>query len=235
MVSTPYILITTLYFGTYTIANLVDTASSTFASEPADTVTAGPAKFLATTGVNLGLCIYKDARFAGLFGAGAGSSPIAAGSTATVHGTKLSPVSTATTIANTLSAHPLSASAIKRRVPRTSLLLFALRDSLTVFASFNIPPILGPILGSQNVAQFLAPASVQIASTPVHLLGLDLYNRRSGDTGTKGERIGWQDRWGRIRRDWAGATLARIGRVVPAYGAGGVVNGAVRSWLLQGL
>jgi len=76
------------------------------------------------------------------------------------------------------------------------------------------------------VAQFLAPASVQILSTPVHLLGLDLYNRRD-------ERMGWSERWLRIKRDWFVATLARMGRVIPAYGAGGVVNKATRKLLLE--
>ena len=84
------------------------------------------------------------------------------------------------------------------------------------------------MLGSQNAAQFLAPAGVQILSTPVHLLGLDLYNR-------PGKGVEWKDRWGRIRRDWAGAALARMGRVIPAFGVGGVVNARVRRRLMEGL
>lgn len=121
-----------------------------------------------------------------------------------------------------------------RSVPKRTLALFAARDSLTVFASFNIPSLLGPVIGSQNAAQFLAPAGVQILSTPLHLLGLDLYNRPGGvGDGREGTRIGWRDRWGRIRRDWAGAAMARMGRVVPAYGVGGVVNAGVRGWLLR--
>jgi len=163
----------------------------------------------------MSLCLYKDAKYARMFGAGASPAPTQTPSSKGI-------VSTSTIKA--------LAKAGPRSVPKRTLALFAARDSLTVFASFNIPPLLGPVIGSQNVAQFLAPASVQILSTPMHLLGLDLYNRRDG----AGEgRIGWRDRWGRIRRDWGGAALARMGRVVPAYGVGGVVNGGVRGWLLR--
>ncbi|MCJ1252061.1 hypothetical protein MMC30_009299 [Trapelia coarctata] len=226
LLSAPYLLITTLYFGTYTTANLVDTISSTVYKKPADTVTAGPAKFLATTGVNMSLCLYKDARYARMFGAGGGGT--APSPPPTPNQTPKGIVSTSTTKALAEGGKAL-AKAGSRSVPKRTLALFAARDSLTVFASFNIPPLLGPVIGSQNVAQFLAPASVQILSTPLHLLGLDLYNRRDG----VGEKIGWRDRWGRIRRDWGGAALARMGRVVPAYGVGGVVNGGVRGWLLR--
>ena len=155
----------------------------------------------------MSLCVYKDARFARLFGAS-------------------------------------SAPGATRAVPKSTLALFALRDSLTVFASFNVPPLLAPLVGSPSLAQFVAPAAVQVFSTPLHLLGLDLFNRPTAvrgdaDTGGGGEggggrkrRVGARDRWGRIRRDWAGAALARMGRVVPAFGVGGVVNAGVRRRLL---
>ncbi|MCJ1479444.1 hypothetical protein MMC13_008130 [Lambiella insularis] len=199
LLSPPYLLVTALYFGTYTTANLTDTITATVASKPANHISAGPAKFLATSTTNMSLCIYKDARFARMFGASASPTNVGA--------------------------------AIKKVVPKSTLALFALRDSLTVFASFNVPPLLAPVLGSQNAAQFLAPAGVQIFSTPVHLLGLDLYNRPGG----AGGKIAWGDRWGRIQRDWGGAALARMARVIPAFGVGGVVNSGVRGWLLEGV
>ncbi|MCJ1380182.1 hypothetical protein MMC17_003285 [Xylographa soralifera] len=191
LISPPALLVTLLYLGTYTTANLTDTLTSTLTPLPASTVSAGPAKFLATTTTNMSLCLYKDAQFARMFG-----------------------------------SH--SPTSLKKVVPKSTLALFALRDSLTVFASFNVPPLLAPVLGSQNAAQFLAPAGVQLFSTPLHLLGLDLYNRPE-------RGVGWGDRWARIRRDWGGAALARMGRVVPAFGVGGVVNGGVRGWLMEGL
>jgi len=83
-------------------------------------------------------------------------------------------------------------------------------------------------LSGQTVAQFLAPATVQIFSTPMHLLGLDLYNR-----GSKG--ISWGDRWGMVRKNWAVSAVARICRIVPAFGMGGVVNAKVRKGLIERL
>lgn len=173
----------------------------------------------------MSLCLYKDARFARMFGAGGGGTPPSTTQNQATKGI----ISTTTTKALAEGGKAL-AKAVPRSVPKRTLALFAARDSLTVFASFNIPHLLGPVIGSQNAAQFLAPAGVQILSTSLHLLGLDLYNRREG---VGGNSIGWRDRWGRIRRDWAGAAVARMGRVVPAYGVGGVVNAGLRGWLLR--
>ena len=193
LISPPYLLISTLYFLTYTAANVTDTISSVLSKKPASTVTAGPQKFLATTATNMAACLYKDAQFARLYGAASAGA--------------------------------------KRAVPKRTLALFAARDSLTVFASFNIPPLLGPVLGSAAAAQFLAPASVQIISTPLHLLGLDIYNRPKLGRGI-GAAVPWNDRWRVIKRDWMAACGARIGRIVPAFGVGGVVNASVRKRLM---
>lgn len=131
------------------------------------------------------------------------------------------------------SAKPASA------IPRLSYVLFAARDSLTIFASFNLPPLLAPHLAHlpstfsrhldtesrrAHVAQFLTPAAMQIFSTPIHLLGLDLFNRQG--------RLGMQERWRRVGRDWTVSALARMGRIVPAFGVGGVVNAGLRKRLM---
>jgi hypothetical protein len=75
-------------------------------------------------------------------------------------------------------------------------------------------------LSGQTIAQFLAPASVQLISTPMHLLGLDLYNR--------GQKMGWGDRWAIVKKNWGVSAAARICRIVPAFGVGGVVNSKLR-------
>lgn len=77
-----------------------------------------------------------------------------------------------------------------------------------------------------SVAQFVTPAAVQIFSTPLHLLGLDLYNRPGVAMG------GAEGRVGRVVRDWAKSAAARICRIVPAFGVGGVVNMKVRKGLM---
>lgn len=121
-----------------------------------------------------------------------------------------------------------------RPLPPASYALLALRDSITIFASFNLPIKIAPMLpesverhaGRLSVAQFAAPALAQIFNTPLHLLGLDLYNRNS--------RTPIRDRWRKVKRDWPAASLARMGRVLPAFGVGGVVNHKMRARMMAG-
>jgi len=195
IVSKPFALIFALYAGTYVTANLLDTSASTVKGNAATTTTSGPAKFIATSSANLSLCLYKDSRFAKLFGA-ATSTP--------------------------------------RAIPGPSYALFAIRDCLTVFASFNVPPLIAPYMplsegmqqhiSTASAAQFVAPAAVQLISTPLHLLGLDLYNRDGN--------MGWRERLSKVRMDWLKSSFARMARIVPAFGVGGVVNTGVRRSLM---
>ena len=161
-------------------------------------------KFLATSTTNLSLCLYKDAQFTRLFG----------------------PVGKA--------AAPL---------PGATYAVFALRDSLTVYASFNLPPVLArhlPLsdaaveragLSRLSAAQLLAPAAMQLASTPLHLLGLDWYNRPGGARHV----VPWRSRVAKVVRDWPKTAVARMCRIVPAFGVGGVVNTKVRRRLMGAL
>jgi hypothetical protein len=197
--SKPFGLICMLYGGTYLTANTLDTLTSTVQNKPATLVTSGTAKFAASSTANIGLCLFKDQAFARLFGPGGPPRP----------------------------------------VPLPSYALFTLRDCMTIFASFNLPPLLGPIisrnmnqeiqksLSGQTIAQFLAPATIQIFSTPMHLLGLDLYNR--------GKAVSWGDRWTIVKKNWGVSAVARMCRIVPAFGIGGVVNGKVRKGLISKL
>lgn len=185
-----------LYTGTYSSANLLDTFSSTTNSTPASSVTHGTAKFATTSAANLSLCLYKDSQFTKLFGAATSSA---------------------------------------RPVGLATYALFAARDCMTIFASFNLPPLIAPMLPLSkgveervsriSVAQFLAPAALQAFSTPLHLLGLDLYNR-------PGAEVGWGSRAGKIWKDWGKSVVARVCRIVPAFGLGGVLNMRVRRDLM---
>ncbi|RPB26018.1 hypothetical protein L211DRAFT_805788, partial [Terfezia boudieri ATCC MYA-4762] len=207
--SRPFGLIFMLYSSTYLTANSIDTIASLQTahtnprpSTPTDikTVTTGTPKFLATTAVNMTLCLYKDRTFTRLF--------------------------------STLTPRP---------VPLPTYFLFSARDTLTIFFSFNLPPLIAPLLPinpktgmvagweklgwdgwrPQTVTQMVAPAVCQVFSTPLHLLGLDLYNRpRRGD----GRLEGGVSRWARVRKEWVKSAVARMGRIMPAFGVGGVVN-----------
>lgn len=124
-----------------------------------------------------------------------------------------------------------------RPVPPVTYALFAARDCLTIFASFNLPPIIAPNLplseaaeqyiSRASAAQFLAPAAVQLISTPFHLLGLDLYNRNGGTP--------FSDRLQKVRLDWLKSSIARMCRIVPAFGFGGVVNNGMRARFMKSL
>lgn len=194
--SKPFALVLTVYSGTYLAANTLDTASATIRNRAANTVTHGTAKFAATSCTNLSLSMLKDSKFTRYFGAA--TSP--------------------------------------RPVPAPTYALYAARDCLTIFASFNLPIVIAPHLpmglipalernvSSASAAQFLAPAAMQILSTPLHLLGLDLYNR---------DRATWRERWAKVYSGWATSTVARMCRIVPAFGIGGVVNGNMRKRLMR--
>jgi hypothetical protein len=113
-----------------------------------------------------------------------------------------------------------------RPIPPVTYALFAARDCLTIFASFNLPPMIAPSLplsaemeryvSRASTAQFLAPAAIQLVSTPLHLLGLDIYNRNGSTT--------LKERFAKVRVDWLTSSFARMCRIVPAFGMGGVVN-----------
>lgn len=84
-------------------------------------------------------------------------------------------------------------------------------------------PAMEKNVSSASAAQFLVPAAMQVFSTPLHLLGLDLYNRNQAT---------WTERFAKVRSGWSTSTLARVCRIVPAFGVGGVVNGNVRKRLM---
>ncbi|ODA77841.1 hypothetical protein RJ55_06443 [Drechmeria coniospora] len=212
LLSRPTALILLLYAGTYLTANTLDTVSSALPRDPslsppvsASTVSSGPAKFFSSSAANVALCIYKDRAFVRMFG-----TPTAAGA--------------------------------PRPVPLPCYALFTLRDSITIFASFNLPPLLAPYIDErlsdelarhvtgQTTAQFLAPAAVQLLSTPLHLLGLDLYNRPG-----RPPVMPWAHRWRMVKSNWLLSSAARICRIVPAFGVGGVVNTKVRYNLMKRL
>jgi len=126
-----------------------------------------------------------------------------------------------------------------RPMPPITYGLFTLRDCLAVYASFNLPPLIAPNLplsdaaqkyiSRASTAQFIAPAAMQLFSTPVHLMGLDLYNR-SGELGTR-----FSDRLRKVWIDYPKSTIARMCRIVPAFGFGGVINNSMRLKLMTRL
>lgn len=123
--------------------------------------------------------------------------------------------------------------------PSISYALFATRDSMTILGSFTLPPIVGKVIDKQfqlgkqtsdNLAQLTVPCMIQFLSCPLHLYGLDRYNRPDPS-------LTYKDRLLRIKQEYLKTALARIARILPAFGVGGVVNKYVRQsgkeWLVE--
>jgi len=116
------------------------------------------------------------------------------------------------------------------KLPTATYGLFATRDSLTILASFTIPPMIARQLQAQgysqefslNAAQLTSPVLVQFVSTPLHLTGLDLYNNPQH---TSAERFAF------VKREYLKSAFARMGRIFPAFGIGGVLNRKLRNGL----
>ncbi|GMF21408.1 unnamed protein product [Phytophthora fragariaefolia] len=115
--------------------------------------------------------------------------------------------------------------------PLTSIGLFAVRDSMTCAASFNAPKVLAKKIEDNGVmdkatagtfAQLVCPAAVQFVSTPLHLLGLDLYNNKGHAVA---KRVSF------VQREYVKSVFARVGRIGPAFGIGGVGNTYFRNTL----
>lgn len=203
-ISSQFTLLFLVYFGTFSTANIIDTVSSTSNAKPASTVTTGVSKLLATSAVSTGLCVYKDSCFTKMFGR----------------------------------------RNIGLAVPKASYALFTLRDIATVYGCFILPPVVSKKLANlpdgvkerfsyfvhteaarDKTAQMMLPAAIQLVSTPIHLLALDLNNHQW--------RLGGMERLRNIQANLSMAIGARVVRIVPAFGIGGVVNTGTRKSLMQ--
>jgi hypothetical protein len=115
-------------------------------------------------------------------------------------------------------------------LPKLSYALFGMRDSLTIAASFTLPPYVAFELQARgyskevalNMAQLSCPVAIQFLSTPLHLAGLDLYNNPQHSS---------KERWGLVKREYLKSAFARMGRILPAFGIGGVLNRKLRGGL----
>ncbi|KXT01600.1 hypothetical protein AC578_8033 [Pseudocercospora eumusae] len=194
-VSRPLGVMLALYSGTYLVANTTDTITSNKNDLPPSSTTSSTSKFCAVTSVNLGLALYKDNCFAQTFGSA--------------------------------SAGPL------RPLPPISFLPLVIRDGITLFFTFNAPALLSDRLpeglehhmSRLTAAQLACPAASQFIATPLHLLGLDLYNRPG--------KLSLRERMSVIRSLWLCSSVARACRMVPAYGLGGVLNNDTRAYLMR--
>ncbi|KAJ6180400.1 hypothetical protein N7519_010861 [Penicillium mononematosum] len=227
LTSRPSLLVWSLYTATFATANASETILSKWYPK-IDHAIAGMTTFATTFIVNSSVGIWKDVKFAQLFGHSNTSVP------ATNNTTPPSPTPTPASASNTTSTSTSkTARSIGRtRIPVATYSAFLVRDALTIFGSFSLPAMVSASIpdsiASQEylkilIAQLAIPASIQLVSTPIHLLGLDLYNRP--------QVMPTKDRINRVSRDWIGASLLRMCRIIPAFGIGGFVNTEGRLYL----
>jgi len=116
------------------------------------------------------------------------------------------------------------------KIPLITYGLWAIRDMSTITTSFNIPSKLATILEkngyskkvSMNGAQIFCPVVMQTITTPLHLLGLDYYNNR---TKMMNKRLKF------IKKEYGKTTFARMCRIAPAFGFGGIINNNLKNYL----
>lgn len=82
----------------------------------------------------------------------------------------------------------------KRPFPYVSLGLFYTRDIITVASAFTLPPLIEKSFSfserkSDTIAQLLCPLLIQMVVSPLHLLGLDIYNRQGESWQSRGRKI----------------------------------------------
>lgn len=218
LTSRPSLLVWGLYTATFATANISETLFSTVYPK-IDHAIAVMTTFASTFVVNSSVGIWKDVKFAQLFG-----HPRPASST---------PPTTQPQPDAKPPPPPKTVRSIGRtRIPLATYSAFLLRDGLTIFGSFSLPAMVSATIpdsiASQEylkilIAQLAIPASIQLISTPIHLFGLDVYNRP--------QVMPTKDRVARISRDWIGASLLRMCRIIPAFGIGGFVNTEGRLYL----
>ncbi|KOS39358.1 hypothetical protein ACN38_g9790 [Penicillium nordicum] len=233
LTSRPSLLVWSLYTATFATANASETILSKWYPK-IDHAIAGMTTFASTFIVNSSVGIWKDVKFAQLFGHSNTSVPTTNNtnpSSPTPTPTSTSASASAST-SNTTSPPKTARSIGRTRIPVATYSAFLVRDALTIFGSFSLPAMVSASIpdsiASQEylkilIAQLAIPASIQLISTPIHLLGLDLYNRP--------QVMPTKDRINRVSRDWIGASLLRMCRIIPAFGIGGFVNTEGRVYL----
>lgn len=116
------------------------------------------------------------------------------------------------------------------KFPPSTYALFAARDAITIAGSFTLPAIVAKQLQDQgyseesslNTAQLTLPLAIQFFSTPLHLAGLGLYNNPTFTV---------QQHLALVSKEYFKSVFARMGRIFPAYGIGGVLNRKLRNGL----
>lgn len=111
--------------------------------------------------------------------------------------------------------------------PKSSLLLFALRDLMTISSCFVFKKDFTKYLNQYmpyNLSDFVAsmslPIFTQIVSTPIHILSIDLYKNPTNS---------FYERLQNIKKTYYSVCSGRVIRVIPAFCIGGFINDMLRN------
>jgi len=197
-IALPFSMVMGVYTLTYGANNLVDVLGERFEMGSA---TQNSLKLFGATGAYTSSSILKDVAFAKMFSKAAET-----------------------------------ASEVKRAVPMTTYGTFLFRDALIIGAGFILPAMVAGGFKSNGMepqtadkaAQLATPCAMQVVITPIHLLGLNLYN---APVATTSERLR------AVAKTYPEATGVRMFRFFWAYGVGGLVNKSLnqraRDWTVQ--
>ncbi|KAG7359054.1 hypothetical protein IV203_015643 [Nitzschia inconspicua] len=167
--------------------------------------------FLGTTLVNSGASIMKDRAYARMFSAA-------------------TPAATSTSYSKSF--------------PKATYAMWMMRDLSVIGSSFILPDLVTSHIvetyrvdaaKAQSICQLTIPVAAQFVAGPFHFLGLDLYNRQHHPSMQMsiGQRI--MDRGWAFYQGIGPVVAARIARIAPGYGIGGVWNTKLRTAWRQNL
>mmetsp|Transcript_8437 Transcript_8437/g.11334 ORF Transcript_8437/g.11334 Transcript_8437/m.11334 type:complete len:378 (-) Transcript_8437:384-1517(-) len=151
------------------------------------------------------------------------------GTTATFLGTTIVN-STTSILKDRAYARMFGTSSLASKVPVITYGLWASRDAMVMGSSFVLPEMVSETLkegtsmtkqDALRLSQFLCPVLTQVFASPLQLLGLDFYNRPLREM-SFGKTIFERSRF--VGQNFSSVTAARVARMAPAYGIGGIGN-----------
>jgi hypothetical protein len=137
-------------------------------------------------------------------------------------------------IARTFAARDSFATTAK--VPVASYGLWVSRDLVSIGSSFVLPDLIArkfatdpeDVTRLRDISQIGVPIVTQFVAGPLHLLGLDMFNRPMQDLSLQRRIV---ERSSFLVQGYGAAVGARVARIIPGYGLGGVLNTHLRdSW-----
>lgn len=159
------------------------------------------------------------------------SSSSSGGSKFAVFATTTAVNSSSTMLKDRFYARSFGASlSVASKVPLITYGLWGLRDCMVIGSSFILPEMICGTLeehtsldsaSALRISQFTCPIATQTLAGPVQLLGLDIYNRPLSHMSWR-EMV--RERFQFQCANFTSIVGARIARIAPAYGLGGVCN-----------